>query len=455
MNPLEKVRARIAELLTERSALVKRQTEITDAVRADKRSELNATETAEYEELRTKKRGLDSEHDQLVARETELVEEEKRDQAAAAAHKRAGAPEERARVSEPDMYERGGKNSYFRDLALSGIKNDYEARNRLQRHTEHELEKRALAGNVDGSGGEMVPPSWLNDEFIRLARPGRITADRVRKLPLPAGTDSINLPKITGSTVVAEQVTQNTTVAENDMTTGSVESKVATLAGTQTVALQLVEQSPINIDEVVLGDLAESYAIAANAYILNANAAGKRGLLNVPGLNAVTWTDATPTAIEFYAKLADAIQRIWTTRYLPPDTITMHPRRWSWLLAQPDGQGRPLVVPTAQGPNNALGTTNNDLQAEVVGTIQGVPVVADPAIPTNGGAGTNEDSIVVYRSTDPIFFESAFRAEAFRETLAKQLSVVFRLYNYVAAATERYPKGISVISGTGLVAPAF
>jgi hypothetical protein len=85
----------------------------------------------------------------------------------------------------------------------------------------------------------------------------------------------------------------------------------------------------------------------------------------------------------------------------------------------------------------------------------GLDVIVDPQIPTNLGAGTNQDPIIVLRASDSILWEGTPHAEAFRETKADQLSVLLRFYRYAAFTTARYAKSVSVINGTGLVAPTF
>lgn len=360
-------------------------------------------------------------------------------------------------TAEPETYRRGGTASYFRDLVraqLHGSRDAIERLARNDREVKAELEKRALS-TTDGAGGEFVPPAWMMDEWVGLARASRVVANRLRSMPLPAGTDSINLPRLATGTAVAEQATQNTAIQNTDATTNAVTAAVATIAGQQVVSLQLIEQSPINMDDVLLADLAADYAIKADVFVLTNNAAGKRGLLNVSGANAVTYTDASPTAGELYAKVADAIQQIHTGRFMPPDVIFMHPRRWAMLLSALDSAGRPLVTPAANAPQNviaAVGTINSE---GFVGSMQGLPVFVDPNIPINLGAATNEDRIIVARSSDVILFEGTPRSETFRETKAAELSVLLRFYNYVALHSERYAKSISVISGTGLVTPTF
>ncbi|HEU4422058.1 MAG TPA: phage major capsid protein [Pilimelia sp.] len=354
-----------------------------------------------------------------------------------------------ARVTnEPEVYRRGGNVSYFRDLYRAQHGNDRTAVERLARNDQ---QVRALT-TTDGAGGDFVPPLWMVNQFVELARAGRVVADQIAQQPLPGGTDTISLPKLATGTAVAEQATQNTAVQNTDATTSSVSAAVATIAGQQVISQQLLDQSPVNMDDVLLADLAADYAIKLDTFVINNNAANKVGLLNVSGANAITYTDASPTPGELYAKVADAIQQIHTNRYMPADKILMHPRRWAWFLAALDTAGRPLVTPDAM---NSIAQQGGVVSQGRVGTLQGLPVYVDPNIPTNLGAGTNEDRIIVLRSTDSILYEGTPRSETFRETKADQLSVLLRFYNYAALHASRLPKSISIISGTGLATPTF
>ena len=96
-----------------------------------------------------------------------------------------------------------------------------------------------------------------------------------------------------------------------------------------------------------------------------------------------------------YSALANAIQTIHVTRFLPPGVIVMHPRRWGWLLTLLDTQNRPLFVPDGNSAFNAAGILEDVDSQQVVGRTHGLPIVTDPNIATNLGAGTNEDQIFV------------------------------------------------------------
>lgn len=453
---LEFLRKQLAALLEQRAGLKSTLDAVLVAPTAEERG-LTDDEKKSFEDAELALRAHDDQIEAVRSQMAKLEDAEKRSAAADKLRDDLGqATGERrspARVGdEPATYRKNGPQSYFLDLTRSQLLGSRDATERLLRN---DREVRALS-TTDGAGGEFVPPLWMMNEAITLARAGRVVADQVGHMALPGGTDSISLPRLATGTAVAEQSTQNSAVQNTDATTNSVTANVATIAGQQVVSLQLLEQSPItSIDQILLEDLAADYATKVDVFVIANNATNKVGLLSVSGLNAVTYTDASPTVAELYPKVSDGIQRVHTGRFLPPQKIFMHPRRWAWFTAQVDTAGRPLVVPLANAPQNVLATFEGVNSEGLVGFLQGLPVYVDPSIPTNLGAGANEDRIIIARTDDIKLMEGTPRAEAFREPLAAQLSVLLRFYNYVALHASRHPESISVIAGTGLIAPTF
>jgi HK97 family phage major capsid protein len=367
---------------------------------------------------------------------------------------------ERASVlGEARTYERGNRSaSWVRDMFAVATGQDVhgEARDRLARNSrELEVENRALSTGA-GAGGEFAPPGWLINEYVAAVRAARPVADRVRGQQLPMGISSVNIPRIATGTAVAQQATQNTAVQNTDATTSSITAAIVTLAGQQVVSQQELDQSPINVDELLLEDLVADYAAKVDLFVLNNNATNAKGLLNVAGAGTQTYTRtlAPGDTAALYSQIAQAINTVNTARLLGADTIVMHPRRWAAFTAAVDTTGRPLVLPAAQNPTNSEGIKVGNAAQGVVGQLQGLDVLVDSQIPTNLGAGTNQDAIIVMRAADQVLWEGSIRAEAFRETKADQLSVLLRVYNY-AAFTTRLPGSICVISGTGLITPVF
>jgi len=341
--------------------------------------------------------------------------------------------------------QRGGY-SWFRDMAAARS-GDYNAAQRLARVAE--IEGRALSTTTGGIG-EFTPPAYLVDEFIALARPGRPTANLLTREALPEGVSSIEIPRIKTGSSVTEQATQNTAVTQVDITTDMVTADIATFAGAQTLSQQLLDRSPISVDQMVLTDLAADYAKAVDGAVLNGSTT-LDGLLANAG--SVDYSTDTPSASGVVSAVAQAVAKINSARYLPPTAVVMSPTRWAWLCSETDGNGRPLVVPTAG--MNAFGTGSAGSAAEgSVGTLAGIAVYTDSQIPTNGGTGTNQDSILVGRMADAVLYEGDFHAEMFPQTYASQLSWLARVYQYAALAIRTTDSFVAV-TGTGLVTPVF
>ncbi len=409
-------------------------------------------------------RAVDAAQTEVARLENEIQEEERMVALQGQVREAAPRPTGGARVtSEPEVYRQGGEVSYFRDLMRAQTRTGQgvsEAGERLQRNSRQFVdqvrnaprsETRALT-TADGAGGDFVPPLWLINEFIELARPGRVTADLVRQQVLPGGTDVISLPRLATGTAVAQQATQNTAIQNTDATTSSVAAAVLTLAGGQSLAQQLLDQSPINMDDILLEDLASDYAVKADVFVISNNAANAVGLISAAGTNVNVTATTLTGAGSLWAKLADGIQQVHTTRYMSATAIVMHPRRWAWILSAVDSSGRPMVTPDAMNP---IAQSGGVISAGRVGVMQGLPVYTDPNIPTNLGAGTNQDPVLLMRERDVILYESAPRAEASIQPGFNTLTINLRFYRYVALHASRFPKSVAVLNGVGLVAPTF
>jgi HK97 family phage major capsid protein len=353
------------------------------------------------------------------------------------------------------------RTSWIRDLILNHANQDPtgECRARLARHAEEvahspEFQEHRDLSRVDGEGGYFVPPAWLVDQYAELARPGRAFADLLRRQPLPGGTDSINVPKVLTGTATAIQTADLQPVAEIDLTDTFVNAKVQTIAGQQGVALQLIDQSPIAFDDVVFRDLIAAYAVNVDTQALYGSGVSGQilGVDNWPGVNTVAI--ATVDIKGLYSALANAINTVQTTRYMPPTAIVMHPRRWAWLTSLLDLQSRPLFQPQATAFNTA-GTVTDVAAQGVVGAMLGLPIVVDANISTTLGTGTaagTQDQIIVLRAEDVVLFESGVRARVLPEPRSNILSVVIQVYGYLALAV-RYPGSICTVSG--LTQPTF
>lgn len=418
-----------------------------DAVREANLVEQRAAVLAEIEAMRTRIEGLEREaaQDAAVAR--------LQAQSTPVDVQRSGVQV----GAEPNpVYRRDDLEvSYFRDLFNGSVRGDEQARRRLVAAQETRAQT-----TTAGAGGEFAPPLWLVEDFVALARPGRITADLIGAQPLPGGVSSINIPKISGGSTVGVTQTQNTTITESNMTTTSISSGITEITGKQTVSLALLRQSGTPLDRIILSDLAEAYAVMLDQQVINGSAANGqlRGMITAG--TTVTYTSTAPAVVSttaansFYLKILSAQAALAGTRYLPADTIVMHPRRWAWVLGALDSSNRPLVVPTGAG-SNQVGVSGSLVPQGYAGEMLGTPVYVDPNIPTNRGTGTNQDVVFVIRRGDLQLWESSVETASFDATYADQNSILYRVLGFAAFIPHRHQASVQVIDGTGLVAPTF
>lgn len=393
----------------------------------------------------------------IEKRDAQITEQEALEQRAekAAAQRARFVPEKpviEAGDAEP-VYRRNGEHSFIRDM-FAAREGDSDARERLHRNNLEGTDRERRDGTTGATSmGSFIPPVWLVNEVAERARVGRVLAPFLRSGGFPT-TNSITIPRITTGSAVAGQAGDNAAVTETDIVTAQLTRSTVTIAGQQDVSQQSLDLSPYAVDQIVFGDLRGAYEAELDRQILRGSGTNELlGINAVSGVNAVTYTDATPTVPEAYPKFADAIQQIHASRFASAELISMAPRRWGWFLASLDTTNRPLVVPSAG--QNAVARFGGVLAQSIVGEIQGVPVVVTGSHATNLGAGTNEDQIVVFRPSDVLLMESPIRTRLHEQTLNGNLTVRLQLFAYANLFAGRFPASISTIGGTGLVTPTF
>jgi HK97 family phage major capsid protein len=338
-----------------RDELLARQAEI--LARAEKRADKNllASEQRSFDSIREERKGLDVEVRELTERLEDLLEDEARDARATESRKLYGGGSTTPRGGE--VYKPQGEHSFFKDLRNAKL-GDIEA---MQRLAANDQEARALGntGGTGGSGGEFAPPGFLVDQFVELARAGRVMADRTTRDTLPSRVSSINIPKVATGTTTAVQSTQNTALASTDPTTSELTSAITSIGGKNVVSQQLLDQSAIPFDRMILGDLAADYARSLGLQVISGSGTagqllGAYTYFSASGSANYTYTQTTPAVAGtggFYAAINNAISKVSTTRFLPPTCILMHPRRWSWVAGSFDGNNRPLGSPSGNAFN--------------------------------------------------------------------------------------------------------
>lgn len=340
------------------------------------------------------------------------------------------------------------------------------------------FESRAL-NRTDGTGGYFVPPLWLIDMYAPYLRAGRTLANMCHSIPLPGGTDSINLPIITTGTATGPQTSDGGGVPGRDMADNFVNALVRTVAGQEDVAIQLLDQSPIAFDNVISQDLMADHAIQVNGQVaLGSGSSGQitgmyshgtitggstEGIIvnTVTGTTTAQWVGTN----SFYQGMGKLLSQIARNRYRQATGVVTNPAAWYAQATAVDGNSRPLVVPAAQGPWNTVAEFDPGAAAEgPVGSILGRPWLVDNNIPlTFGGATTNPGMSTTSAGhvaptdgtgsgntftpaiaavwDDLLLFEGEIRTRVLQEILSGTLQVRFQIYSYLAFLPNRFQDG--------------
>ena len=432
-----------------RSEVSAAKEQILAAVAAEKREDLTAEETEAFDKLVEEARSLDAKIEKFTA---EAIADAKAAEARASVASIVTPKVTTQVVSEPTTYAKEARTSYFRDLV--GMKSgDQDATERLMRH---KVETRAIS-TTDTAMGEFVPPLWLIDSYAEFARAASVGKNLVTNLDLAGGTDSISIPTVTTGSLAAIQAGNNAAVTTRDQITSSVTAPVRTVAGYSDASQQLLDQSALGsqIDQIIFGDLMASIALNLNSKVVGTDDGTSNtmyGLTKFGVTNEILWTETTPTALKMLQSINKAISQVASERFLPAEAILMTNAHWYWLNGQVDSNGRPLVLPGVNGPQNAIGVnTNGGASAGLVGSIAGLPVYVDATM--TKVYATDQAPILIGRFSDSFLFTSGVTTKVFDDVLSSSMGVRFRAHQYAAIA-HRQAASVVALTGTGTVAPS-
>jgi len=355
--------------------------------------------------------------------------------------------------AEPLTYQDNSPHSFFRDSYNAEFLGDTGAQSRLSRHSDEMRVEYRDSGSANFAG--LVVPQYLTGLAAPFLRAGRNTMDVANAIPLPDSGLTVNISRITTGSSVAAQNGDNGAVTEASPDDTLLTVNVRTYAGMVDISRQALERGT-GIDTLLSADLVSAYNSAVNADVINgAGTSGTHlGILNTSGIGDVDVDDASPTAYETFQKIVKAIGTVTAARYVEPDVIIMHPRRWAYISGGLDSSNRPLAGVTAATSRNVIALGNPGAYGTAAGEIAGVPVVVDAGIPVNLGAGTNEDAIIVANRADLVLMEQANSPLMLRyESVGSgTLTVRMVVYGPSAFTAGRYPGGICKIQGTLLSA---
>jgi len=261
----------------------------------------------------------------------------------------------------------------------------------------------------------MVPPNYLRD-VIGVIDSSRPFIDSIERAPLPASGMKIFTPKL-GTQATVAQTAEGVEFSSTDTVVTFQEDNIVKFAGANVVNVELFDRSDPSFADLLVRELAASYAQKTDAYAANIAAQNSIG----------------STGSSIYKAIADGIADSYGVMRFTPNRLLVAPSGgansidFAGLLGEV-ADGRPLFA--AAAPQNAAGLLT---QGSTNGTVAGLNLVVDPNY-TGNDAGVKYG--LVYPSAAMRFHESG--TIELRANLVANGRIEIGLYGYVAVV-NRFP----------------
>jgi HK97 family phage major capsid protein len=312
-----------------------------------------------------------------------------------------------------------------------------EVRSRMDRDRPKSY-KELRAAITSGSGGVgLMPqngaPEYVASLFADAARAKARLAPRLFQGQLPPTGNIVLVPRSTTGAVMTVHTAEGATYTDSSGVFDTASSPVITVVGKQDVSRELIDRG-VNTDASIAASLGASFGAVLEAQVINgAGASGElTGLLGVSGITSNTYTDASPSASKNFGALQSLISATSTAYGAPVDAAVLHTRRLAFMR------------------DNAV--VNQVLDGSGIGVAN---VIETEAMPTNLGAGTNQDPLLVLALQETPLFIGPVQFAVLPGVLSSTLQVRLIAYAYVALVGARIPASIGKATGTGLIPPVF
>jgi HK97 family phage prohead protease len=265
-------------------------------------------------------------------------------------------------------------------------------------------------GTVTENTG-MVPPNYLRD-VIGVIDSSRPFIDSIERAPLPASGLKIYTP-VLGAQAIVGETAEGVEYASQDTAVSFQENDIVKFAGANVINQEVLDRSDPSFLDLLIRELAASYAQKTDAYALGLARDG------AVGSSGSTINKA----------IADGIADSYNVMRFVPNRLVVAPNAagtisFADLLGGEDDNKRPLFA--AAAPQNAAGLIT---QGSTNGTVSGLSLVVDPNY-------TGDKFALVYPSAAMRFHESGLFD--IRANIVANGRVEIGLYGYVCAV-NRYP----------------
>ena len=268
----------------------------------------------------------------------------------------------------------------------------------------------------------MVPPTYLRD-IIGVLDSSRPFIDSIETAALPASGMKVYTP-VLGTKATVALTSEGSEFSSTDTTVTFQEDSVVKFAGANVVNVELFDRSDPSFADLLIRELATSYAQKTDAYAATKAADGAVG----------------SSASTIYGAIGKGIADSYNIVRRTPNNLLVMPSGaiddidFAGLLGAVDADDRPLF--SAAAPQNAGGLIT---QGSTAGTVAGLRLVVDPNFV--GETGGNKYALVY--PTEAMRFHESPQIEL-RANIVANGRIEIGLYGYVCVV-NRYPTAFRAI----------
>ena len=231
----------------------------------------------------------------------------------------------------------------------------------------HGVELRALGAAAGASGGYLVPQTLQRQIERRMAEISPVL-NLVTRLRTASG-EVLRYPTVDDTANQAQIVSENTLLAEQDVTFGQVQIGAFTYStGVVRISLQLLQDSAFDLEEFLAEVFADRLGRALQDHVTNGDGTTQpEGILNAIPASQVVQGATGQTDSVTYDDLVSLIHAVDPAyRSSPRAAFMMHDTTLAALRRLKDSSGRPLWQDSLQAgePSRLLGyrvIVNNDM----------------------------------------------------------------------------------------------
>ena len=262
----------------------------------------------------------------------------------------------------------------------------------------------------------MVPPNYLRD-VIGVIDDSRPFINSIERAALPVSGMKVFTPKLGNQATVA-LTSEGSEFSSTDTVVTFQEDNIVKFAGANVVNVELFDRSDPSFADLLIRELAASYAQKTDAYAATIAADGA----------------GASSGTSIYKAIADGIGDSYNVMRFTPNRLMVAPSGgytnidFANLLGAVDGSQRPLFA--AAAPQNAGGLIT---QGSTAGTVAGLSLVVDP---NYTGNTTGDKAALVYPAQAMRFHESG--TIELRANIVANGRIEIGLYGYVCVV-NRYP----------------